>query len=1026
MQLLEINPSLVRHFPDEDLNMDFRSTPQPALWLLDTMPNTHMSVNMQNHSAPQSPFGVDALSGILLSMLRDSEVADTFIVIDGLDEFDQGALQLVYRLLGDLINIANKRVCLTFRSRDDISDELHRVVNRERCCYLQIDTGHGFNADIRSCTQRLLDSLTKQRNLPSELLDEIKRLVSSSGRFADAYLWRMLLFQVLERLPTLKIIRTFLKKLQTESSPSQTKLEALYSASFDCLVEKSDQTSMAILCFSALARRSLTLEELSCLLVAYKQNLVEEQRKQSTDVSLDTEAHFDLDGLDNGKLLHIEDWICSELFGFLVIKAGVVSLIHSSARRAIIAYLKQRGTCQQREKDFTAACLLLMALLRRSGKVITYDGKTHTPSVDFLGYAIGNWHVHLKNAGSEAKNIHYLVEEVWCNEQLRPLLLEFTNRKHPRVSQLTLPCVLAALDLSENLRLSVTPHARARDSPLQLPMELRFAVANNSVEAFEVLKGIYRLEMGFLDENGQNLMDYAVWAGSVELADMLAKYGIKATKSSDAYVKAVEKHPDFEKVYNLKVFSNPGTSIFRSEVFLSAVSQGNDAIIQLAIQYNSFDAAVIQRALEKAVDTQQFSTVEILLGHRKQRNLTSEVNLATCLCKAANRANLPITQKLLDDGANSNEHDIHGVSPLHFGAQSGRLEIVELLVEARARKSAIDNKGQKPIHWAARRGHSSIVEYLISPPNDIDMFGRSALSLACKNGSFPTISILLEYGAGVNKKDRSGRTALHEAATSGSREMVKLLLEKGANPYLASKREMTPLHEAARKGWFSVAQELLAFTGSDLVNLPDIDKKTPLHYACLSRNPSARLVQLLLDLGAKPNAVDKEEKTALHMAAKYGNVATVELLIKKYATIHLKDMYGMTPLHYAAKKGRTDVVVSLLTRASTDLDSGAQSGEGSASNPISMYQDNFGRTPLHYAVETHSYKLVGRLLEAYKGPHLAEFLAAKDNQGMRALDLVDSGRTSPSGVVKLLKEAESNLTAVSEAAPEQISLEKSE
>ena len=87
---------------------------------------------------------------------------------------------------------------------------------------------------------------------------------------------------------------------------------------------------------------------------------------------------------------------------------------------------------------------------------------------------------------------------------------------------------------------------------------------------------------------------------------------------------------------------------------------------------------------------------------------------------------------------------------------------------------------------------------------------------------------------------------------------------------------------------------------------------------CMSIHTAARAgnlaeVKRQLTWGVNPNSrtfwyLD----TPLHMAAAYGNVRVVELLIEKGADVTQDNEGGETPLHYASKHGHTKVMKILL------------------------------------------------------------------------------------------------------------------
>jgi len=68
-------------------------------------------------------------------------------------------------------------------------------------------------------------------------------------------------------------------------------------------------------------------------------------------------------------------------------------------------------------------------------------------------------------------------------------------------------------------------------------------------------------------------------------------------------------------------------------------------------------------------------------------------------------------------------------------------------------------------------------------PNQIESFGCTPLHYAASAGSYPTVDVLMSYNADVNLADNTGGTPLHYACRQGNVDIVKLLLTK-VNPNL--------------------------------------------------------------------------------------------------------------------------------------------------------------------------------------------------------------------------------------------------
>ena len=139
----------------------------------------------------------------------------------------------------------------------------------------------------------------------------------------------------------------------------------------------------------------------------------------------------------------------------------------------------------------------------------------------------------------------------------------------------------------------------------------------------------------------------------------------------------------------------------------------------------------------------------------------------------------------------------------------------------------------------------------------------------------------------------SGRTLLHGSAAAGNLTTVELLLRLGAEPDITDDGGHTPLYCLANE--------------------------------CKMRG-GAHIVRALVEAGASVDACDGVKHcTALHMAARRGNVEIAEALLDCGAGLEVRDSLGDTPLRRAVNCDKTDVAALLLARGS-DLHSKGSKG----------------------------------------------------------------------------------------------------
>ena len=88
-------------------------------------------------------------------------------------------------------------------------------------------------------------------------------------------------------------------------------------------------------------------------------------------------------------------------------------------------------------------------------------------------------------------------------------------------------------------------------------------------------------------------------------------------------------------------------------------------------------------------------------------------------------------------------------------------------------------------------GQSKLVNEAINEGNS---FGRTALWFACSKNYDKILSILIKFGADVNKADNAKETPAYIASRYNNAACLSILLKNGANMHLVEKRgEVRPL-----------------------------------------------------------------------------------------------------------------------------------------------------------------------------------------------------------------------------------------
>jgi ankyrin repeat protein len=268
--------------------------------------------------------------------------------------------------------------------------------------------------------------------------------------------------------------------------------------------------------------------------------------------------------------------------------------------------------------------------------------------------------------------------------------------------------------------------------------------------------------------------------------------------------------------------------VAKSKFFLAALDnnvQRLDKFIQLGYDVNAIDGRG-NTALEYASKLGHEEAVRLLLGAGADPNRVNEKwNGGTALheCSGYDAA-----QELIHGGAQVNQQDCIGMTPLMVAGHFERNDVVRALIKAHADLEIRDECGATALLNAAYHGKSEFLRALIKAGADIhfnnDSYGAfhsgTALILAAKRGNLDCLDKLIRSGAELDVQNKKGETALIKAvlfarALKGKVQegmsleaievnrvvkmvngMVKLLIDAGANTELKDTKGRTALRIA--------------------------------------------------------------------------------------------------------------------------------------------------------------------------------------------------------------------------------------
>jgi ankyrin repeat protein len=240
---------------------------------------------------------------------------------------------------------------------------------------------------------------------------------------------------------------------------------------------------------------------------------------------------------------------------------------------------------------------------------------------------------------------------------------------------------------------------------------------------------------------------------------------------------------------------------------------------------------------------------------------------------------------LIDSGADVNEAQGDGTTPLHWAVYRVDHELTAILLERGADTDVINAYGASPLGEAVKVAERDLTEMLLAAGADAEApntDGQTALMLASRSGSIDIARLLIEHGADVNSRESwRGQSALIWAADSVSPEIVDLLIEHGAEVDF-------------RANAFDWPSQI---TSEPRAQYRPVGGLTPLLYA--ARAGCTPCVRSIVAAGAAIDRPTPEGMTPLIIAIDNGAFDTAKLLLEQGANPHLWDWYGRTALYVA-------------------------------------------------------------------------------------------------------------------------------
>lgn len=326
----------------------------------------------------------------------------------------------------------------------------------------------------------------------------------------------------------------------------------------------------------------------------------------------------------------------------------------------------------------------------------------------------------------------------------------------------------------------------------------------------------------------------------------------------------------------------------------------------------------------------------------------------TVLHAAVRKRDVDIAKLLVECGCPVDVQNAEGQTALHIAAYEGDETMIKFLQTARVDANIADANDRTPLHLAAERGHSNVAEFLVDKLKaNVNMRtkdGSTLMHIASQAGHPDTTLVFLKKGVPLHMPNKDGAVCLHAAARKGHVGVVKALLSKGASVDTKTKDQYTALHIAVKYCKPQVVQILLGY-GANVQLKGGKAEETPLHIAARIKDGD-KVAEMLIKSGADVNAASDNGETAVHVAARFGNLKTLKLLINEKADTAKRSKNGESALHYAIRAGHyaeLEELVRVLFKVKS---------KPVARLVINMPADK-GETPLHYAAQLRKAQVKG-------------------------------------------------------------------
>ncbi|KAK4693752.1 hypothetical protein P7C71_g3701, partial [Lecanoromycetidae sp. Uapishka_2] len=312
------------------------------------------------------------------------------------------------------------------------------------------------------------------------------------------------------------------------------------------------------------------------------------------------------------------------------------------------------------------------------------------------------------------------------------------------------------------------------------------------------------------------------------------------------------------------------------------------------------------------------------------------------LLYASKQESVHVAEFLLEQGADSNQHDSQGRPPSErllvrsFGGRYGS-QGTNIMRRILSNDDSYDEFGFTTLHKIILGLNPTSLATILRLTTDTlhttDSLGRTPLFWAVIRDNASHVKLLLSYDSDPNARDARGYTPLDFVRSPA---ICALLLDAGATININPKNWYhSSLHEQViENGGSAEVMTLFHAAGFD-IDIKDHDNETPLLNAIYAGH--TEVVKTLIDLGADVNAANISSRdSALHFAAAFDRPTILEMLLDKQADYTALDCNGQNLAHRAARTASTKFINTMAKAGLNELDLTLRDSEGKTAGEYMM------------------------------------------------------------------------------------------